>query len=339
MLSVDSVRALSGERAPLDLLRALGFPVSPVTVAADAWRAAGVDISWNGASTLQLLARMPRLDLFLLVADGAVEEESVKRFMFSYEAWNQLIKTIFVYYNQEKELIAIYDKRARGTLRRLDVDLGNPSVHAVDRLNLLDINGAAPASFPRIIDRALDRENVTRGFFERFRTAVREVAAALRESCRCESDEAVSAEALLTLSRLLFLSFVQEKGWLDGRRRFLVDHFEEAAAGGREFFAGVLLPLFFGCLNTPLPERTEAARDLGAIPYLNGGLFEPSPFELRNPVMHVPNELMERVLEEVFERFDFRIDERDSAGTHVDPEMLGKVFESLMAARERADSG
>src|SRR5207244_252925 len=32
-------------------------------------------------------------------------------------------------------------------------------------------------------------------------------------------------------------------------------------------------------------------------------------------------------------------DEGDAAGAHVDPEMLGKVFESLMAEDERAASG
>jgi hypothetical protein len=48
---------------------------------------------------------------------------------------------------------------------------------------------------------------------------------------------------------------------------------------------------------------------------------------------------MQRVLEEVFEKFDFRIDESDGAGTHIDPEMLGRVFESLMASDERVASG
>ena len=48
---------------------------------------------------------------------------------------------------------------------------------------------------------------------------------------------------------------------------------------------------------------------------------------------------MQRVVESVFERFAFCIDEGDSSGTHIDPEMLGKVFESLMAEDERASSG
>jgi adenine-specific DNA-methyltransferase len=339
MLTVESVKAMCGDDAPLVLLRSLGFPVSPVLVAAEAWRAAGVDVSWNGTSELRLAARMPRLDLFLLTAEGNAEEDRVCKFLSSYEEWNKIIKTIFVYHDRESARISIYDKRSSGGLRRLDVDFRNPSLHSVDRLNLLEISGAPSSAIPRIIDRALDRESVSRRFFERFRTAVTAVARALRESCRCESDEALEGEALLTLSRLLFLSFVQEKGWLAGRRRFLIDHYGVAAGSGREFFSEVLLPLFFGCLNTPRPERTAGALELGSIPYLNGGLFEPSAFELRNPELHVPNDLMGSVLEDLFERFDFRIDERDSAGTHVDPEMLGKVFESLMAASERADSG
>src|SRR5437870_6719664 len=48
---------------------------------------------------------------------------------------------------------------------------------------------------------------------------------------------------------------------------------------------------------------------------------------------------MQQVIEDDFERFDFSIDESDAAGTHVDPQMLGKVFESLMADHERAASG
>src|SRR5437773_785187 len=98
-------------------------------------------------------------------------------------------------------------------------------------------------------------------------------------------------EALLILSRLLFLSFVQEKGWLNGERRFLFDRLPE-----RDFFATVLMPLFFGCLNTPAAERNAEARRLGRIPYLNGGLFEPSGFELRHPSLPIGDDLIRHVI-------------------------------------------
>jgi methylase of polypeptide subunit release factors len=332
MLTPARLREYTGPSGALDLLRALGYPVAPVEVDPAEWRRGGVTVPWNGEHRLTLAARMPRFDLFLLT--GSASEEAVREFMCSYRTYNVQLKSAIVTINENK--LSIFDLSTEKTLRRLDVDLAHPSAHAVDRLNLLLCD---ERSLPRVYDRALDRESVTREFFQRFRRAVQDVAAALAEAFPSEEREAVEGEALLILSRLLFLSFVQEKGWLNGERRFLVDRLDEQVRRGGEFFADVLLPLFFGCLNTPRAERAFSARRLGEVPYLNGGLFEPSPFEQRHPVMHLPNELLRCVLEEVFERFDFRIDETGTAGTHVDPEMLGKVFESLMAADERAASG
>ncbi|HEV7764919.1 MAG TPA: N-6 DNA methylase [Thermoanaerobaculia bacterium] len=332
MLTPARLREYTGPSAILDLLRDLGYPIAPVAIDPAEWRRGGVVIQWNGEAHLTLAARLPRFDLFFLT--GNVEEEAISQFMHSYRAFNVTLKSALAY--EHDKTLSIFDLSADRALRRLDVDLDHPSAHAIDRLNLLKCDAQ---SLPRIYDRALDRESVTREFFQRFRTAVGDVASALHEAFATEEREAVDAEALLILSRLLFLSFVQEKGWLNGERRFLVDRLEEQTRRGGEFFADVLLPLFFGCLNTPQRERSLSARRLGRVPYLNGGLFEPSPFEQRHRDLHLPNELMRRVLEGVFEKFDFRLDETDSAGTHVDPEMLGKVFESLMAADERAASG
>ncbi|MEO8378680.1 MAG: N-6 DNA methylase [Acidobacteriota bacterium] len=333
MLTAARLREYTGESGALDLLRALGYPIVPVDVDPAEWRRGGVSIPWNGEARLRLISRLRRFDLFLL--SGNVREETVAEFMNSYRAYNIVTKSAVIYCANQS--LSIFDLSSHGTLRRLDVDLFHPTAHALDRLNLL-ARGEEDA-LPRIFDRALDREQVTREFFQRFRAAVQDVTAALGAAFPSEERVAVEGEALLLLSRLLFLCFIQEKGWLGGERRFLVDRLEQEARRGREFFAGVLLPLFFGCLNTPLSERTLAARKLGHVPYLNGGLFEPSPFEQRHPDLHLPNDLLRRVLEEVFEKFDFRIDESDAAGTHIDPEMLGRVFESLMAADERASSG
>jgi len=329
MLTRERVRTSSAA----ELLRALGYPIAPIDVDPDEWRRGGVPLPWNGEAHLQLAARMRHFDLFFLT--GAVTEEAIAQFMSTYTEYNLMTKSALVY--QHDQRLSIFDHTFEHGLRRLDVDLDDPTPHAIDRLNLLAVG--EESSLPRIFDRALDRESVTRQFFQRFSAAVSDVADALATACPDEEREAVDVQALLILSRLLFLSFIQEKGWLNGERRFLVDRLESEMRGGREFFAGTLVPLFFGCLNTPQHERALIARHLGKVPYLNGGLFEPSPFEQRHPDLHLPNELLQRVLEEVFEKFDFRIDEGDAAGTHVDPEMLGKVFESLMAAGERAASG
>jgi hypothetical protein len=310
------------------LFQLLGYPVARVPIDPLEWKRGGVAIPWNGERRLELLARLDHFDLFYL--EGPAAAEDVLRFLREYARYNVLTKSVLI--NQSDKL-HVFGVTRGGALRRLTIDAQSPSPHAVDRLNLLALHGAVDAG--ALFERALDREAITRQFFARFRTAVGEVAAALAG----EGEEERRQYALLLLSRLLFLCFVQQKGWLNGERRFLIDRALRAESEGREFFATVLVPLFFGCLNTPAPDRDAPARELGSIPYLNGGLFEPSAFERRNSAIHLPNELMLRVLETVFERFDFSVDENDAAGTHVDPEMLGKVFESLMAGEERLATG
>jgi len=335
VISAADLRAGTGADAVIDLFRRLGYPVQPLPIDATEWRRGQVEIPWNGEAKLRLLARLQRLDLFLL--EGESGPEQIRIFLSSYSNYNKLIKSALIKYTDET--ISVYDLNLRSVLRRFDVDLKSPSPHSLDRLNLLTLPPGDGAGASRLFDRALDREVIGRQFFVRFRAAVQELGAALRNSCPAESPESVAAESLLILSRLLFLYFIQEKGWLNGERRFLIDRADQAERERRDFFSSVLLPLFFGCLNTPAAQRDDTARLLGTIPYLNGGLFEPSGFERRNLQMRAGNSLMQRILEEVFEKFDFRIDENDTAGVHVDPEMLGKVFESLMAEDERAASG
>jgi hypothetical protein len=317
------------------LLRDLGYPTQPVEIITAEWRRAGIDISWSDSSTLYLASRTQALDCYVVAGSALPNGDAALRFLRSLQAYNVLRKPALI--ASAPNHLALYDLSANGDLRRLDIDLQNPSLHALDRLNLLATSGTTDHA--KLFDRALDRETLTRQFFERFRSAVREVEQSLRQQFPRESPEATSAQALLILSRLLFLYFIQQRGWLNGERRFLIDRLDAAIHSGHPFYSSVLGPLFFGCLNTPIRDRHLPPRLLGNIPYLNGGLFEPSGFENRHEAIQFANELMQRVVESVFERFAFSIDEGDASGTHVDPEMLGKVFESLMAEDERASSG
>jgi hypothetical protein len=320
-----------------DLLRQLGYPAELVPLNAEEWRC--VDIAVPAGCTLHLACRIDHVDLFVLIAPHDDVRAGVRAFLESLAAHNAICKSIVLLNVAGTSSLSIYDLNGAGALRRFDLDLERPSSQAIDRLNLLAREEHDGLGVERLFDRALDRETLTRRFFERFRTAVQAVAEELARRCSVEPSEANAAQALLLLSRLLFIYFIQEKGWLNHERRFLAERLTSSIRRGEDFFATVVQPLFFGCLNTPVPSREPEARALGDIPYLNGGLFEPSPYECRNPNLTLPNDLLSLIVEDVFERFAFSIDEGDVAGLHVDPEMLGKVFESLMAADERAASG
>jgi hypothetical protein len=103
----------------------------------------------------------------------------------------------------------------------------------------------------------------------------------------------------------------------------------------------VLLPLFFGTLNTAPSARAPAARAFGRVPFLNGGLFSRTPLERRCRDVRFRDEELALVHGELLSRYRFtaREDSAEWSEAAVDPEMLGKAFESLMASPERRASG
>ncbi|MBP3537949.1 MAG: N-6 DNA methylase [Muribaculaceae bacterium] len=140
------------------------------------------------------------------------------------------------------------------------------------------------------------------------------------------------------LGRLTFLCFLQRKGWMNNDRNFLQNLYQTSPLQ-TDFLDAVLEPLFFGVLNTPPEKRkeifanngwnTDLADEWNEIPYLNGGLFE----QTRDDKLTVkfPKKLFQELFKFLGE-YNFTIDENDpdDAEVGIDPEMLGRVFESLL---------
>ena len=183
----------------------------------------------------------------------------------------------------------------------------------------------------------LGREALTRRFYRALELRVESLAASLESGAADDRREL----ALLYTSRLLFLCFLEAKGWLDGKRDFLASTFDRCMTAGGGFHRRVLLPLFFGTLNTRYARRAPAARALGRVPFLNGGLFALGAVERRNRRVMFPDEELGRLFGDLFARYRFTAREESSDLTElaVDPEMLGKAFESLMASGDRKGSG
>ena len=184
----------------------------------------------------------------------------------------------------------------------------------------------------------LGRDALTRKFYRELEGVVGELA----ESAEGRAAAATRRElALLCASRVLFLAFLEAKGWLDGDREFLRHAFDARCAAGGGVHRRLLNPLFFGTLNTPVARRATAARSLGRIPFLNGGLFARSPLERRTAELRFTDDALGRLIGGLLARFRVTAHETSAAWTEaaIDPEMLGRAFESLMAGSERRASG
>lgn len=216
-------------------------------------------------------------------------------------------------------------------------------------ISILDPAGSALATLERLVPgkhetalalslrvgEVLASEGVTPRFFRAFRATLERLTDRLPIPGSRADRHALT---LTTLTRVLFLYFIQSKGWLDGDSRYVARLFERALASRQHFHRSFLHALCFGALNRPAPRRSSAARALGQIPFLNGGLFEPSPLERRHGPALWSNGDWRLAFEELFERFHFSVREHDD-GDFVAPDMLGRVFEGVMDPDERRASG
>ncbi len=184
----------------------------------------------------------------------------------------------------------------------------------------------------------LGREMLSGRFYAALEHLVGDMARAASGRARDDDRREI---ALLNVSRLLFLAFLESKGWLAGDRSFLARVFDDCMRSGGGFHRRVLWPLFFGTLNTRPARRAASARAFGRIPFLNGGLFQRSAGEARARTVLIRDEDWARFYDELLLRYRFTAREQsgDWNEAAIDPEMLGRAFESLMASRERRNSG
>ena len=201
-------------------------------------------------------------------------------------------------------------------------------------------------------------------FFDEYHIHYDRIVATLTQSYRRDVPWRVSADGTSDtrlhdyvkkmMGRIVFLHFLQKKGWLCGDPDFMRNTFRRCARQ-EDYLESVLEPLFFGMLNTEPEHREEVFRNhgwnlelltnwscrnpnfqfstfnsqLNGIPYLNGGLFEED--EVDRLRVRLPDSLF-RELFDFLASYNFTVDENDPDDDEigVDPEMLGKIFESLL---------
>lgn len=142
------------------------------------------------------------------------------------------------------------------------------------------------------------------------------------------------------LGRLVFLQFLQKKGWMgvpagsdawEGGDKAYMQNLVERYKDNDRLLSDVLEPLFFNTLNEARPDDIADSR-LGEnikIPYLNGGLFDRDSLDKKN--IDFPYAYFQELME-FFSEYNFTIDENDpdDAEVGIDPEMLGHIFENLL---------
>jgi len=224
---------------------------------------------------------------------------------------------------------------------------------------------------PRIeeIEAAFSIEKVTDEFFEQYRALFQKLAEHLKvqplfnKGDETERDQQVSRFAKKLLGQIVFLYFLQKKGWLgvdkagrwgEGPKRFMRKHFNQIQEQGCDYYHDFLQYLFYEALADERKEQKDPGyypRFGCRVPFLNGGLFEPD-YDWRKESIDLPNGFFHNIeknkngdigtgILDVFDRYNFTIkeDEPLEKEVAVDPEMLGKVFENMLEVTERKSKG
>ncbi len=152
--------------------------------------------------------------------------------------------------------------------------------------------------------------------------------------------------AVRLIGRVIFCWFLREKKSDQGRSLMPNELLSlEAVKKNKDYYHKILEPIFFEVLNKPVKSRMDdySGEPFSSIPYLNGGLFSPHyddyykntngdlQSQFHNTLV-IPDEWLVKFFE-VLETYNFTIDENTSFDEElsIDPEMLGRIFENLLA--------
>ncbi len=182
---------------------------------------------------------------------------------------------------------------------------------------------------------AFDVDRLTRKFYEGFRTEHTSLLAAIRGIPDSADREWYAS---IMLNRLMFVYFIQKKGFLDNDPDYLKNHLRtvQARRGADQFlsfYRHFLIRLFHeGLGQRSRPHELDSL--LGRIPYLNGGLFEVHQLERNYENIDIPDAAFSRIFD-FFDTYQWHLDERPlRADNEINPDVLGYIFEKYINQRQ-----
>ncbi len=221
---------------------------------------------------------------------------------------------------------------------------GQPGDSLLQKLNLLYVSleeeeaGLSVTEIAGRVRTAFDVDRVTKKFYKEF-DFHRKAFLKFIEGISEQGDREWYASVML--NRLMFVYFIQRKGFLDGDHDYLRNRMnrmriEHGKDKFYSFYRYFLLRLFHEGLGGH-KRSAELEKLVGRIPYLNGGLFD--VHELESPdrygkAIHIPDKAFERIFD-YFDQYQWHLDERPLRNDNeINPDVLGYIFEKYVNQKQ-----
>mgnify|MGYP003794580689 FL=1 len=182
-------------------------------------------------------------------------------------------------------------------------------------------------------------EQVTKKFYENFRKEHKKFIEFIKGISVVTDREWYAS---LMLNRLMFCYFIQKKGFLDNNLSYLKEKLTYCQQKkGKDkfyvsFYKNFLLALFHQGLGSP-DQSEELKKEIGKIPYLNGGLFDVHEIEKLYENIDISDKAFETIFY-FFDQYNWHLDTRITAsGKDINPDVIGYIFEKYI--NDRAQMG
>ncbi len=177
------------------------------------------------------------------------------------------------------------------------------------------------------IAKAFGTEKITKKFFTEFRK-YRDLLVKFIQGIKLDEDKNWYASVLL--NRLMFIYFIQKRGFIGGKQDWLRDQLTNYEQSGTNYYAGFLKPLFFNGFAQAKGSRGTYEVGFSDVPYLNGGLFQRHVIEERCPDISVDNKVIRQLLD-YFNKYQWYLDDRPlRKEDEINPDVLGYIFEKYV---------
>ncbi len=197
-----------------------------------------------------------------------------------------------------------------------------------ENISIVDVKRRVKENFNK------NSEKVTKKFYQEFKknhTAFIEFIEGISE--KIDKDWYAS----LMLNRLMFIYFIQKKGFLDDNKNYLTDKLKQTKVTRGEdefysFYQDFLKILFHKGLGAK-ERNDEIIKEIGKVPYLNGGLFDVHELENKYINIKIKDDAFEKLFA-FFDEYEWHLDTRkESTGKEINPDVIGYIFEKYINDR------
>ncbi|TLD40073.1 MAG: hypothetical protein JETT_3660 [Candidatus Jettenia ecosi] len=206
------------------------------------------------------------------------------------------------------------------------------SIDDEEKISIVDVKSLIQEQFNT------NAEKVTKRFYDQFK---KEHTSFLNFIKGISENVDKDWYASLMLNRLMFIYFIQKKGFLDTDKDYLKNRLKatQEKRGKNKFYSfyrNFLLVLFHKGLGSS-ERNPEIVNEIGIVPYLNGGLFDVHHIEQDYVNIEIADEAFEQVFR-FFDQYEWHLDTRITAtGKDINPDVIGYIFEKYI--NDRASMG